>query len=245
MLTVSRHTDRQRAGHGAFQLQLVRPGLRLGNPADIGLGPLGRVDHAVVQPGLVVPMHEHRNDEILSYVRRGRVTHDDSTGVQQTLSPSRFMLMSAGRGFSHEEAVLDGPGPLEMLQIFIRPAAPDLPPLVAFHEFDAADSPNAWRLVGGPVGTGAPLSIRSQVWVYDAHLTRHTLALPDLGDLSAFLYVFDGEVEVPGKDLRLQAGDSLVISDEAVSVTAPETADVVLFLLDRQAPFSRAGSMSG
>ena len=245
MLTVSRHTDRQRAGHGAFQLQLVRPGLRLGNPADIGLGPLGRVDHAVVQPGLVVPMHEHRNDEILSYVRRGRVTHDDSTGVQQTLSPTRFMLMSAGRGFSHEEAVLDGPGPLEMLQIFIRPSAPDLPPRVTFHEFDAADSHNAWRLVGGPTGAGAPLTIRSTVWVYDAHLTRHTLALPDLGGHTAFLYLFAGEVEVPGKNIHLQAGDSLVISNEVVGITAPNAAEVVLFLLDRQAPFSRAGSMSG
>ena len=245
MLTVSRHTDRQPAGHGAFQLQLVRPGFRLGNPADAGLGPLGRVDHAVVQPGLVVPMHEHRNDEILSYVRRGRVTHDDSTGVQQTLSPTRFMLMSAGRGFSHEEAVLDGPGPLEMLQIFIRPAAPDLSPLVAFHEFDAADSLNAWRLVAGPENTGAPLSIRSQAWVYDAHLTHRTLDLPALAGRAAFLYVFGGAVELPGKNLGLQAGDSVVIRDEAVRLTAPAAADVVLFLLDQEAPFSRAGSMSG
>ena len=243
MLTVSRHTDRQRAGHGAFQLQLVRPGLRLGNSADVGLGPLGRVDHAVVQPGLVVPMHEHRNDEILSYVRRGRVTHDDSTGVQQTLSPTKFMLMSAGQGFSHEEAVLDGPA-LEMLQIFIRPSAPDLPPLVAFHEFETVDSPNAWRLVGGPEGASAPLAIRSQVWVYDAHLTQQ-IALPALEGRTAFLYVFGGAVAVPGHDLRLQAGDSVVISDEAVSISASEAADVVLFLLDRQTPFSRAGSMSG
>ena len=149
MLTVSRHTDRQRLGHGAFQLQRVHPGIALRNRNDTGLGPLGLVDHAVVQPGHRVPMHEHRNDEILSYIRRGRTTHDDSTGVQQLITPNRFMLMSAGRGFSHEENMLDGPGPFEMLQIFIRPSAAELEPKVTFHEFDAVDSVNAWRLVAG------------------------------------------------------------------------------------------------
>ena len=94
-------SDRQPIGQGAFQLQRIRPGLRWGDPTDAGLGPLGLIDHSVVLPGLEVPMHQHRNDEILSYVRHGRVVHEDSTGVQQVLTPTYLMLMSAGSGFSH------------------------------------------------------------------------------------------------------------------------------------------------
>ncbi|MBC8082200.1 MAG: pirin family protein [Hymenobacter sp.] len=244
MLTLSRHPNRQHLNHGAFQLQRVHPGLALSNPADAGLGPLGLVDHAVVQPGPLVPMHEHRNDEILSYVRSGSVSHIDSTGNQRVLTPHYFMLMGAGRGFLHEEQVL-GPGPLHMLQIFIRPSAAELEPRVTFCQFDAADSPNAWRLVAGPAGSEAPLIIRSQVWLYDVHLTRHTLALPDLQGRTAFLYVFSGAVKVSGADLPLQEGDSLILEAEAVSVLAPEDAQLVVFLLDRQASFSRAGTLSG
>lgn len=245
MLTFSPHTDRQRLGQGKFQLQRIRPGLRLNNPADAGLGPLGLVDHSFVQPGLEVPMHEHRNDEILSYARRGQVIHEDSTGVRQTVTPAHLMLMGAGRGFRHEEYVPADGEPLELLQIFIRPHAAELAPQVLFHRFDAADSPNAWRLVGGPTGTGAPLSIRSAVWLYDAHLTRHTLALPALGGHTAFLYVVRGNVTIPGPGLAMQLGDSLIISGEAIRVTAPDEAEVIVFLLDMQAPFSRAGTLSG
>ena len=77
------------------------------------------------------------------------------------------------------------------------------------------------------------------------NLVQDTLALPDLNGHVGFLYVFEGAVELPGKGLTLQEGDSLIISDEAVQITAPKEADLVLFLLDRQAAYSRAGSMSG
>jgi quercetin 2,3-dioxygenase len=100
--------------------------------ADPVIGPLSRVDHAFLDVGTLVPMDQHRNDEILSYMWRGLMVHEDSTGRRVELTPSRLMMMNAGRGFSHEEST---PGvPVEMLQIFIRPQATDLEPSVQFHE---------------------------------------------------------------------------------------------------------------
>ena len=103
-------------------------------------------------------MHPHRDDEILTYLRRGRVRHRDSVGHVEEISPTRLMLMNAGHRFEHEEEVLEGP--LEALQIFLRPRAADLEPLVQFHDFGAALSEGAWRLVAGPEARAADGSRR-------------------------------------------------------------------------------------
>lgn len=65
---------------------------------DTGLGPLGVIDHAYLAPGLLVPMHEHRNDEIFSYVRSGTMYHKDSTGQQLPITPTQLVVMNAGSG---------------------------------------------------------------------------------------------------------------------------------------------------
>lgn len=116
---------------GPFQLRRIRPGLALGRTDDAGFGGLGLIDHARLQPGLVVKMHEHRNDEIISYMRSGRMQHTDSAGRSEVISPDRLMVMNAGSGFSHEEAVI-GDEPIEMLQIFVRPKAASMEPGVQF-----------------------------------------------------------------------------------------------------------------
>ena len=66
-----RASDRLEFGRGGFQVRRVLPGLCLQNPNDPGFGPLGAFDHARLQPGVVVAMHQHRNEEIFSYMRRG------------------------------------------------------------------------------------------------------------------------------------------------------------------------------
>jgi quercetin 2,3-dioxygenase len=72
-------------GGGAFSLQIRRPGIIDGifDKEDHAFGPLSRIDHAKVAPGTIVRMHEHINDEILTYVWRGEIIHEDSSGVKQ------------------------------------------------------------------------------------------------------------------------------------------------------------------
>lgn len=43
-------------------------------------------------------MHQYRNDEILSCMGKGLMVHEDSTGQRVELTPSRLMMVSAGRG---------------------------------------------------------------------------------------------------------------------------------------------------
>ncbi|NVO86718.1 pirin family protein [Hymenobacter terrestris] len=101
-----------------------------------------------MQSSVLVKMHEHRNDEILSYLRQGTLVHQDSTGQQAALTPTSLMMMNAGRGFWHEESIPKGGEPIEMLQIFIRPHAANLEPQVACHSFPTAYSANSGRRAG-------------------------------------------------------------------------------------------------
>lgn len=238
--------DRTRKrGHqaGGFGIDILWPGLLL-NKGDSGIGGIGRIDHAAVSPGTVIPMHPHKDDEILTYLRSGLVRHMDTEGNSEEISPTRLMLMGAGHTFQHEEQVLNQGGKLEGLQIFIRPTAPDLKPCVQFHDFDTAFSLNQWRNVAGP--ENAPLIIRSSVWIQDVRLELNTsLPLPVLPteNISRLIYVFAGQVKV--ENIILHSGESLLVSAEQLTLIASAQSDVVLFTTDNAASVFRGGMFSG
>ena len=235
--------QREEIDQGPFHIRRVRPGRPLEVPGGDGFGPLGAFDHAYLEPGTVIGMHEHRNDEIISYMRRGTMLHEDTSGARLPLTPVHFSVMNTGRGFSHSERVAEDGEPVDMLQIFVRPRAEGLEPRIQHHALDAAESVNAWRLVAGPEDSGAPLTVRNAVWIHDAHLEGGLLAVPERDGLQGLLYVFSGEVAA-GAD-RLRAGDSLLLLDEpGGEVRSDSPADLVLFHIDPSAPASRAGTLS-
>jgi quercetin 2,3-dioxygenase len=243
LLPLDSATHMQRA-RGPFQIRRMHPGAMLSDPADGGFGGLGLVDRADLSPGLKVAMHEHRNDEIVSYLRQGVMVHQDSTDVSEEVRPDRLMVMNAGAGFSHEETV-PGPGNVHMLQIFIRPSAPNLPPGVQFRDLGENFSLNRWRLLAGPEGSGAPGVVRQRALLHDVRLEAgHSLALPVMPGFDGWLYVFDGSVMLDGR--AMQSNDATALIDHGpATVTAALDSDLVLFLVDRTAPASRAGTLSG
>ena len=233
-----------RHGKGSFQIRRIRPGMGI-DPGDTGFGALGLVDRAHLSSGLVVPMHEHRDDEIVSYLRSGTLTHEDSTGRSEDIGRDRLMVMNAGSGFSHEERMREGDD-IHMLQIFIRPHAAGLEPRVQFADLIEAERDGRWRTLVGPEGSDAPATVRQSVHLMDASLDRgERLVLPQRPGFDQWLYVFDGAVAVDGETL-LAAGNAMATSGDPIAVVeALEPAEVVLFLLQHGASITRAGSLSG
>lgn len=227
---------------GGFGIEVLYPGLALGAD-DSGIAAIGRIDHARIPAGHVIRMHPHRDDEILTYVRQGGMLHRDTVGDQAEITRSRLMLMNAGHTFEHEEKI-PGPQPLECLQIFIRPQAADLGPKVQFHDFGESLSRNSWRLIAGP--RGAPLQLRAEAWIQDAHLAAGTkLALPvrPTSSIARLLYLFAGEARI-GRDV-LADGESLILGADEPVVEAHCDADLVLFSTDLTAPSFKGGMFSG
>ena len=239
-------------GHGPFRIARIRPGHgieRPEHPGDTGFGPLGLVDRASLSPGLLVPMHEHVDDEIVSYLRSGTLTHRDSTGREERIGRDRLMVMNAGRGFSHEESIpeaTEGGAGVEMLQIFVRPRAAGLAPRVQFADLDEADRLGRWRRVVAPEGEPAPATVRQDVTILDAHLTAGaTIDVPSSPGHDLWLFVFGGRVRIGGG--REPAAGEAVAADggDAIgSLTAITDADLVLFQLGAEARYTLAGSLS-
>jgi redox-sensitive bicupin YhaK (pirin superfamily) len=214
--------------------------------SDTGIGTIGRIDHAHVLPGTLIPMHPHRDDEILTYLRSGKVMHKDSEGFTDTISNRKLMLMNAGTTFYHEELVLKESDDLEGLQIFLRPRKSGLPPRVQFHEFTETYSLNQWRAVAGEEDS-QPLQIRSSTWIYDMRLRKGVRqALPELSikNASCLLYVFGGEVLV-NQETTLVKGESIFLEGESIGFEALQTSDLVLFVTGKNTQYTATGMYSG
>lgn len=239
------NSSKHQHGSGGFGIEILWPGM-VQNSDDSGIGAIGRIDQANVKPGTVISMHPHKDDEILTYMRKGRMLHLDTVGKEEEISNSRLMLMNAGHTFQHEERILGEKGEsMQCLQIFIRPSETDLTPQVQFHDFGTPYSDNNWRLIAGP--ENAPLTFRSQTWVQDMRLEKgHELKLPvvPVSNVVRLLYVFKGEARIG--ETALKTGESIIIEgDELHSVSALETTDVVLFTTDPAAKVFRGGMFSG
>lgn len=246
MLTKIDNTIKYGKQRGGFGIQILYPGLIRPQLNDTGFSTLGRIDHARITPGTLISMHPHRDDEILTYLRNGKVKHLDSEGLTDIISNQKLMLMNAGASFQHEEKVLEESGILEGLQIFIRPETDGLPPQVQFHALPTIYSTNQWRKVAGK-GNDYPLQIRSNTWIMDRRLEKGEEALlPEFSaeNVAFLFYVFNGAIQVQS-DMHLATGESVLIENEAPTFTALETTDVVLFVTQTNAPHFDGGMYSG
>jgi len=220
----------------------VQPGDILGNETtDTAFGPLAIIDHAVMKTGLTIKMHEHVNDEILSYIGLGITHHKDSAGFEAPIERGKLMMMNAGASFWHEEKVKDDE--VEMLQIFVRPNETDLSPEIQFHDKPIDNSD--WYVIVGPEGSNAPLYVRQEVYILDAHpKAGEELEVPVYLDLIPFLYVMNGEISV--QNLTIGKKEALTdLVNPLPPITANEDTTIVLFFVDMNAPMSMDGTISG
>lgn len=246
MLTKLNNAIKYGKQHGGFGIEILYPGVILPDSGDTGIAGIGRIDQAKVTPGTLIPMHPHIDDEILTYLRAGKVKHLDSEGTTAKISNTKLMMMNAGASFYHEELVLLDDGTLEGLQIFIRPEKGGLKPQVQFYDLPEPFSINQWRKLAGK-GKDYPLAIRSNTWILDIQMNEgnaQTLPQSPLENPLCLFYVFKGKIKV-NDDTLLQTGESLLIENESPTFEALETSDVVLFVTDPNAAFYEGGMYSG
>lgn len=227
---------------GPFSITRVQTGAILGeNATDTAFGSLSYIDHAVMQKGLTVKMHEHVNDEILSYVWHGTMYHRDSAGLEVAVTPGNLMMMNAGESFWHEEKVSNDH--VEMLQIFVRPRETDLKPDIQFHEKPTQN--RDWYLMVGPENSEAPLFVRQNVFIYDAHpKAGDELTIPTYNDYQPFIYVMDGEISVSNQKVT-KFGAITNTENPLPSIKVQKDSTIVLFLVDMNAEMSLMGTISG
>ena len=80
-----------------------------------------------IQPGTGFPMHSHRDMEIITYIRQGAITHEDSLGNKGVTKAGEIQIMSAGTGITHSEYNHEDIETL-LFQIWIHPNENNIQP---------------------------------------------------------------------------------------------------------------------
>lgn len=229
--------------YGDLRVHMHHPGELVPGHADHGYGPLAVVAESFISPGAVVPMHVHRNEEIVSWVPEGAMRHDDLMRGKLVTDPDHLLVMNAGKGFSHSEHTLGSDAPLRMLQIFVRPSAVGQEPRLQHGKLTDPQA-NTWRLLVGPEGGDAPFHVRNEVRIEDIRIDPGArVRLPQQPGSDTWLFVFSGEVELDGVELSPSA-HALVQSSVPVVIETRESAVLIAVLINPQARVTRAGTIS-
>ncbi|MDI4663592.1 pirin family protein [Xanthobacter autotrophicus] len=198
------------------------------DPARMSHGKLRVWNDDEIAPGTGFPPHPHADMEIITYVREGAITHEDSLGNRGRTVAGDVQVMSAGRGIRHSEYNLEA-GPTRIFQIWIEPDQAGGAPAWGTHPFPRADRSGRFvALASGIEGDAEALPIRARARVLGATLKAgETIDYAPAVGLNTYLVPASGAVEVNG--VRVATRDGAAISGEAaLTITALEDSELVL-----------------
>jgi quercetin 2,3-dioxygenase len=198
------------------------------DPARMGWGALRVWNDDTIGPKSGFPPHGHADMEIITYVRSGAITHQDSLGNQGKTEAGDVQVMSAGSGIRHAEYNLEDE-PTTLYQIWIMPDGRGGQPSWGAKPFPRDLRTGRFQVLasGDPADEGA-LPIRADARVLGASAAAgSSLAYEAQAGRHLYLGVAKGAVEVNG--VTLSAGDGAAIRDvEALAFNALQDAELVL-----------------
>ena len=198
------------------------------DPRNMNWGSLRVWNDDEIAPNTGFPPHPHSDMEIITYVRDGAITHQDSLGNKGRTVAGDVQVMSAGTGIRHSEYNLE-PETTRIFQIWIEPKTFGAAPSWGAKPFPKGDRSGKFvTLASGFADDADALPIRTDARVLGATLKAGESTTYALGkDRSGYLVQAVGTVEVNG--VKLNARDGAGIKDEEViTVTALEDAELVL-----------------
>lgn len=172
--------------------------------------------------------HGHRDMEIITYVRQGAITHEDSLGNRGRTVAGDVQVMSAGSGIVHSEYNLEDEE-TRIFQIWIHPQQTGLPPTWGTRRFPSGERAGAFvTLASGLPGDDEALPIRAEARLAAATLEQGQSADYQIAEgRRVYLVPASGQIEVNG--VTVSAGDGVAVRDEArLTVRALENSEVVL-----------------
>jgi redox-sensitive bicupin YhaK (pirin superfamily) len=198
-------------------------------------------DDEVAPAGGFAP-HSHVNMVIVTYVRRGAISHRDSLGNSGRTVAGDVQVMSAGTGIRHSEFNLE-PEATKIFQIWIKPTVDGGSPAWGTKPFPKQD--RAGRLVVLASGYGSDedaLPLRAEARVLGATLKPDQTVEYEVGE-RRYLYLVPAVGQVLVNGVRIDARDGAAIKDvRRLIITALDDSEFVLVDASkaRSAPSSKA-----
>ncbi|MCW3796430.1 pirin family protein [Sphingomonas sp. BN140010] len=172
------------------------------------------------------PPHPHRDMEIVTYVRTGAITHQDSLGNKGRTGAGDVQVMSAGTGVTHAEYNLEDEA-TTLFQIWIETDRPSAPPSWGAMPFPKEARSGSFQLLASGDEHDGALTINADARVLGATLPAgQSIALD--ADPNRHLYLVpSAPVRVNGTPAPARAGVAIT-GEERVVIEAEEEAELVL-----------------
>jgi len=181
-----------------------------------------------IAPNTGFPAHPHSDMEIITYVREGAITHQDSLGNKGRTEAGDVQVMSAGSGIRHAEYNLESVK-TRIFQIWIEPTQQGGQPCWGAKPFPKDNRSGKFvALASGFKDDADALPIRAEARVLGTTLKAGESVDVALNDNhKGYLVPATGAVEVNG--VRANARDGVAISNEPnLRITALEDSELVL-----------------
>jgi redox-sensitive bicupin YhaK (pirin superfamily) len=198
------------------------------DPARQGVGALLVWNDDEIAPGTGFDPHPHRDMEIITYVRDGAITHEDSLGNRGRTAAGDVQVMHAGTGIVHAEYNLEAT-PTRLFQIWILPGRRGVTPGWGARAFPRHNAGSLTALADGrPGADGTALPLHADAAVLAGTLpkgesVRHALR----PGRAAYLVPATGALTVNGVAVNTRDG-AAITGEQDLTITAVEDAEVVL-----------------
>jgi len=202
------------------------------DPARMGWGAIRVWNDDVIAPRSGFPAHPHRDMEIVTYVRSGAITHQDSMGNQGRTEAGDVQVMSAGSGIRHAEFNMDDE-PCTLFQIWIEPTRRGGQPNWGTRQFPKGERSGRFEVLASGFAEDADaLPIRAAARVMGATLMAGERVVYAVGKgRHAYLVAATGALTIAGEPVAARDGVALS-GGRSVEIVA--TADAEIVLVDAQ-----------
>ena len=172
------------------------------------------------------PPHSHRDMEIVTYVRTGAITHQDSMGNKDRTGAGDVQVMSAGSGVTHSEFNLED-AETTLFQIWIETDRRGVAPGWGAMPFPKEERAGSFQLLASGGTDDGALTINADAKVLGATLSAG-MSTVYAADPARHLYLVpSGRVRVNG--VAAGSRDGVAIhGEERIEIVADEQAELVL-----------------
>jgi redox-sensitive bicupin YhaK (pirin superfamily) len=197
-------------------------------PSRMGWGAIRVWNDDAIAANSGFPPHPHKDMEIITYVRSGAITHQDSLGNTGRTEAGDVQVMSAGSGVRHAEYNLENET-TTLFQIWIEPTRTGGSPSWGAKPFPKDDRSGTFvTLASGFPDDGDALPIRAEARVMAATVSAGATATHEIGaGRHVYLVPATGRIEIDGEQIDTRDGVALM-GPKTVTITAIEDAEIVL-----------------
>jgi len=214
------------ANHGWLQSHFHFSFGEYHNKDNMHYGVLRVMNDDVIQAHSGFGVHPHRDMEIITYVIRGALTHEDSMGNKESLGRGSVQYLSAGTGITHSEKN-EGDEEVHLIQTWILPRVEGLKPRYGSKTFDAWERQNRWLHLMGSEGTPEVANLYQDANMYVSEVSRdNKLTFELASSRQLYVKVMEGQGHING--VLFRRGDAAEVRGEELKVEALSDVHVLL-----------------